>query len=124
MPSRFAERRADALSKKRKRTAETQILDRKKSSTASKSTSTRKTPAQKKPITKLVTEAEEDDDEDGDEEGDDTAAIQAKIMQLEQDIVASSKNYNCIVQLLEHLEVGGDEMKSFRCLLLTYTREF
>jgi len=114
MPSRFADRRADALSKKRKRTVEPQISDRKKSTTASKSTSIRKTPTEKKSITKRVAEVEEnDDDDDDDEESDETAVIQAEIMQLEQDIVASSKNYNCIVQLLEHLEVRANETRNF-----------
>lgn len=57
------------------------------------------------------------DDEDDMEEDEDIVTKQAEIMQLEQEITASSENYNNIVKLLDHLEVSI----YFQIFLCTFT---
>lgn len=106
MPSRLADCRTDIPSKKRKRTEP-------EGTSFNKPQPIHKTVSSKRSVAKRLEKVDENEDGDEDEDDYGVATIQAEIMQLEQDIVVSSKNYNCIVKLLEHLEVGPAQAKEF-----------
>ena len=112
MPSRLTNGHSGPTSKKRKRSELSSQTDTSRGTSAKPigSSSLQKVRNRDKQV-RGPSERKEDLEESGsdgtDDEEEGTASKQAEIMQMEQDISTSSKNYNNIVKLLECVEVSS-----------------